>query len=184
LIDTELPGVRIVEPPLFTDARGFFLESFHERKFAAVGLEARFVQDNHSHSVRGTLRGLHYQLKRGQAKLCRVVRGEVLDVAVDIRRGSPHFGRWVSVLLTAENYREVFIPPGFAHGFVVLSTTADFLYKCSDFYAPEDEYGLAWNDPDLGIDWQLADEPLLSEKDRRNPMLREVAAEHLPVYSG
>ena len=183
LIETELPEVRILEPPVFADARGFFLESFHERKFAELGLEAHFVQDNHSHSVRGTLRGLHYQLRHAQAKLCRVVQGEVLDLAVDIRRGSPRFGRWVAVPLTAENRREVFIPPGFAHGFVVLSPTADFLYKCSDFYTPGDEYGIAWNDPEIAIDWQIQEPPLLSEKDRRNPLLRELDESHLPPYN-
>src|SRR5689334_7140877 len=161
MIETSLPGVRILEPPVFSDARGFFVEAFHARKLAELGIDMQFVQDNHSHSVHGTLRGLHYQLLRPQAKLCRVVQGEVLDVAVDIRRESPQFGHWVGVLLSAANRREVFIPAGFAHGFVVLSASADFLYKCSDFYSPDDDHGLAWNDPDVGIDWQLDEAPLL-----------------------
>ena len=184
---TALPGVLVIEPKVWADARGFFFESFHADRFRqATGLDTNFVQDNHSRSQCGILRGLHYQLTCPQTKLCRVVQGEVLDVAVDIRRGSPTFGKWVSVLLSADNKRQILVPRGFAHGFVVLSDTAEFLYKCDDFYRPEDERGIAWNDPDIGIDWQLpADYPplLLSGKDQRNPRLCEVAADDLPVYS-
>jgi dTDP-4-dehydrorhamnose 3,5-epimerase len=180
-IETDLPGVLVVEPDVYVDTRGFFLESYHERKYAGLGVTGRFVQDNHSRSTRGTLRGLHYQLNRPQAKLCRVVLGEVLDVAVDIRRGSPTFGRWVGVVLSAENQRQVYIPRGFAHGFLVLSDAAEFLYKCDEFYCPEDERGVAWNDPRIGIDWGVH-APILSEKDRKNPVLDAVPGELLPPY--
>ncbi len=183
-IATELPDVWILEPRVFADTRGFFYESYHEAKFAALGIHVRFVQDNHSHSVRGTLRGLHYQHPFPQAKLCRVVQGEVLDVAVDVRLGSPTFGRSVAVLLSAENRRQIFVPHGFAHGFVVLSETADFLYKCDELYHPEADRGIAWDDPDLGIDWRLAGTPLLSDKDRRHPRLCDTDAAHLPRYEG
>lgn len=180
-IDTPLPGVFILEPRVFGDARGFFFESYNTRTFAGLGITSHFVQDNHSRSVRGTLRGLHYQLHHPQAKLCRVVLGEVLDVAVDIRVGSPTFGQSFSVLLSAENQREIFIPRGFAHGFLVLSEHADFLYKCDDFYHGEDDRGIAWDDPDLGIDWNVS-APLLSDKDRRNPRLAQVDPSLLPQY--
>lgn len=182
-IETSLPGVVIMEPQLFGDARGFFLETYHRHRLGALGIEGEFVQDNHSRSVSGTLRGLHYQLEQPQAKLCRVVIGEVLDVAVDIRRGSPHFGRWVGVRLSADNHRQVYVPRGFAHGFVVLSEYAEFLYKCDAFYRREDEHGIAWNDPDLAIDWGI-DAPLLSPKDRAHPRLAHVAPELLPRWSG
>ncbi len=182
ILETELPGVVIVEPRVFEDARGFFFESYHARRFAEAGIPAVFVQDNHSCSSRGTLRGLHYQLRQPQAKLCRVVRGEVLDVAVDIRRGSPTFGRSVTTVLSAENRRQLFVPRGFAHGFVVLSETAEFLYKCDDFYAPGDERGIAWNDPALAIDWGWDGVPLLSPKDAQNPCVGELSPEDLPVY--
>jgi dTDP-4-dehydrorhamnose 3,5-epimerase len=183
-IETSLPGVLVIEPDVYTDERGFFLESYHEERFAALGIRDRFVQDNHSHSVRGTLRGLHYQLRHPQAKLCRAVSGEVLDVVVDIRRGSPAFGRWTSTTLSAENRRQIYIPPGFAHGFLVLSATADFLYKCSDFYYGDDQYGIAWDDPGVGVDWGLQVGPLLSPKDREHPRLAEAPAGHLPSYDG
>jgi len=178
-IDTQLPGVCIIEPAVFADARGFFLESYHQRKYSELGIEGTFVQDGHSRSTRGVLRGLHYQLRHPQAKLCRVVYGEVLDIAVDIRRSSPHFGRWVAVHLSAENKRQVYIPAGFAHGFLVLSEAAEFLYKCDDFYQPGDEHGIAWNDPRIGVEWPLA-APLLSEKDRQNPPLADLPANLLP----
>ena len=180
-IETTLPGVCVLEPRVFSDSRGFFMETYQQARFEALGIADRFVQDNHSSSVRGALRGLHYQLRFPQAKLCRVIRGEVLDIAVDIRRGSPHFGQWVGVLLSADNKRQVYVPPGFAHGFVVLSDEAEFLYKCSEVYHPEDEHGLAWNDPEVGIRWGIAD-PLLSEKDRRNPTLSSVQPEALPLF--
>lgn len=181
IVETSLPGVVVIEPRVFEDARGFFMETYHEGKFAELGITARFVQDNHSRSHRGTLRGLHYQLEHPQAKLCRVVQGEVLDVAVDIRRGSPAFGRWTSVVLSADNKRQIYIPRGFAHGFVVLSETAEFLYKCDDFYQPGAERGILWNDPAIGIEWNHP-EPLLSPKDQANPRLAELRPEHLPLY--
>ncbi len=180
IIETDLPGVLIIEPVVYGDARGFFLESFHARRYAESGLPDTFVQDNHSRSSRGVLRGLHYQLQHPQGKLVRVVSGEVFDVAVDIRRGSPTFGRWVGATVSAANHRQLYVPPGFAHGFCVLSEYADFLYKCTDYYAPDDEHGVRWDDPDIGIEWPaLAFR--LSEKDRGNPLLRELDAE-LPVY--
>ena len=163
---TAIPDVLILEPKVFGDQRGFFFESFNQQVFnEATGLDVHFVQDNHSRSAHGVLRGLHYQISQPQGKLVRVASGEVLDVAVDIRHSSPTFGKWVSVLLTAENHRQVWVPPGFAHGFVVLSETADFLYKTTDYYAPQFERAILWNDPVLGIDWQLKTEAKLSAKD-------------------
>lgn len=181
LIRTKLPEVVLIQPRVFSDSRGFFYESYHKEKLERLGIVENFVQDNHSHSVRGTLRGLHYQLKHPQAKLCRVISGEVLDVAVDIRRGSPTFGQWVSAVLSAENKLAILVPGGFAHGFAVLSETADFLYKCSDFYYPEDECGVAWNDTALQIDWRIT-APLLSEKDRGFLSLASISDEKLPAY--
>jgi dTDP-4-dehydrorhamnose 3,5-epimerase len=163
-IETSLPGVFLIEPVVLTDERGVFFESYHQGKFAELGITDHFVQDNHSISKRGTLRGLHYQLNHPQAKLCRVVYGEVLDVVVDIRRGSPYFGKHESTVLSADNRRMLYVPPGFAHGFLVTSDRAEFLYKCSDFYYKEDEYGIAWNDPEIGIDWGI-DSPIMSQKD-------------------
>jgi dTDP-4-dehydrorhamnose 3,5-epimerase len=180
-IETALPGVIILKPRVFRDARGFFAETYHADKFTELGINEKFVQDNHSRSVRGTLRGLHYQLRRPQAKLCRVVQGEVFDVAVDIRRGSPTFGKWVGCVLSAEEMNQIFIPAGFAHGFVVLSETAEFLYKCSDFYDPSSEGGVLWSDPEIGIDWKIS-APLLSEKDARYAPLRDVPADKLPRF--
>jgi dTDP-4-dehydrorhamnose 3,5-epimerase len=162
---TQLAGVLIVEPDVFGDDRGFFLESFNERAMREIGIDTHFVQDNHSRSQRNVLRGLHYQLHQPQGKLVRVVRGTVFDVAVDIRRGSSTFGKWVGVELSAENKRMFWMPAGMAHGFVVLSDTADFLYKATDYYAPEFERTILWNDPDLGIEWPLTGEPILSSKD-------------------
>jgi dTDP-4-dehydrorhamnose 3,5-epimerase len=182
LIETSIPEVRVFEPQVFGDARGFFMETYSTQKFACFGVETVFVQDNHSLSARYTLRGLHYQLRRPQAKLCRVVSGAVLDVAVDVRLGSPTFGQHVAVELSAENKRMILIPHGFAHGFLVLTENAEFLYKCDDFYAPGDEYGVAWNDPEIGIDWNLSGEPLLSSKDLLLPRLSEMPPEHLPVF--
>ena len=157
------------------------MESYHQQKLAEHGIHEVFVQDNHSKSCRNTLRGLHYQLENPQAKFCRVVQGEVLDVAVDIRVGSPHFGQWVSAVLSAENKTQILVPRGFAHGFVVRSETAEFLYKCSDFYYPQDERGVAWNDPNLAIPWGVT-EPLLSAKDRGFPALGDVPVELLPRF--
>lgn len=170
-----IPEVLLIEPRVFGDARGFFMETWHERTFAEAGIAARFVQDNHSRSARGVLRGLHYQLKKPQGKLVRVVSGEVFDVAVDLRRHSPSFGRWVGARLSEDNKHLLWVPPGFAHGFCVLSEHADFLYKCSEFYAPEDEHALRWDDPDIGIDWPLDVAPVLSAKDAAAPLLRDAA---------
>lgn len=171
---TAIPDVLILEPKVFGDARGFFFESFNARVFHdETGLSPQFVQDNHSRSARGVLRGLHYQIRQPQGKLVRVVRGAVFDVAVDLRRRSPSFGRWVGVELSEDNHRQLWIPPGFAHGFVVLSDSADFLYKTTDYYAPEHERCLAWNDPSVGVEWPLADTPQLSAKDRVGLALAE-----------
>ncbi|AFJ57311.1 MAG: dTDP-4-dehydrorhamnose 3,5-epimerase [Pseudomonadales bacterium RIFCSPLOWO2_12_60_38] len=171
---TELPGVLIIEPKVFGDERGFFYESFNARDFAqASGLELQFVQDNHSRSQKGVLRGLHYQVEHAQGKLVRVTAGEVLDVAVDIRRSSPHFGKWASVRLSAENNRQLWIPPGFAHGFVVLSEYAEFLYKTTDYYTPSAERCIRWDEPELSIDWQLAGPPTLSAKDQNGKNLKD-----------
>ena len=177
--ETGLPGVLVIEPRVFGDARGFFLERFHAECYADAGIPGPFVQDNHSRSQRGILRGLHFQKRHPQGKLVEVVSGEVYDVAVDVRPGSDTFGRWTGVRLSAENHRQLWVPPGFAHGFVVLSESADFLYKCTDVYHPEDEGGVIWNDPDLGIDWPLAD-PQLSHKDAALPRLRDLGPGDLP----
>jgi len=169
LTDTSIPDVKIIEPRVFGDSRGFFYESYNHRAFCdALGTNVDFVQDNHSKSGLGVLRGLHYQIKQPQAKLVRVVRGRVFDVAVDLRRSSPSFGQWAGEYLSAENFRQMWVPAGFAHGFVVLEEDTEFLYKASDYYAPEHERTIQWDDADLGIDWPLDGiEPLLSEKDRK-----------------
>jgi len=176
VIGTALPGVLILEPRVFGDARGFFLESWNAQTFASAGLHMNFVQDNHSLSGQGTLRGLHYQLKHTQGKLVRVTAGEVFDVAVDLRRSSPHFGKWVGVTLSADNKRMLWIPQGFAHGFYVTSPTAEFLYKCTDFYDPTSERTLAWNDPDVGIAWPVPQgaAPQLSAKDQQGRLLKDL----------
>jgi dTDP-4-dehydrorhamnose 3,5-epimerase len=174
IISTAIPDLLIIEPNVFGDDRGFFFESFNKRELAeTAGLRMDFVQDNHSKSARGVLRGLHYQIKHPQGKLVRVVAGEVLDVAVDIRRSSPTFGKHVAVRLSAENKRMFWAPPGFAHGFLVLSETAEFLYKTTDYWAPEFERSIVWNDPDLAIDWQLAGDPILAKKDRDGARLKD-----------
>jgi dTDP-4-dehydrorhamnose 3,5-epimerase len=166
VIPAAIPEVLILEPKVFGDARGFFFESFNQRAFTqATGLDLDFVQDNHSRSARGVLRGLHYQIRQPQGKLVRVVRGSVFDVAVDLRRSSPTFGRWVGMELSEHNHRQMWVPPGFGHGFVVTSDSADFLYKTTDYYAPEHERCIAWNDPAIAIQWPLAGEPQLSAKD-------------------
>jgi len=174
---TPLAGVLHIEPKVFGDARGFFVETYREQHFMEFGVPA-FVQDNHSRSMHGVLRGLHYQLRQPQGKLVMVARGAVFDVAVDIRKGSPTFGQWYGAVLSDENHHQLFIPPGFAHGFCVLSADADFLYKCTDYYAPQSERAIIWNDPDIGIDWPLP-EPRLSAKDSRAPRLRDVLPEDL-----
>ncbi|HEY3974678.1 MAG TPA: dTDP-4-dehydrorhamnose 3,5-epimerase [Candidatus Sulfotelmatobacter sp.] len=172
-ISTSLPGVVVLEPRVFGDERGFFLESYNEKIFAELGIEQRFVQDNHSTSRRNVLRGLHYQIRQPQGKLVRVVEGEVLDVAVDLRRSSPTFGGWEAVRLSSGNKRMLWIPPGFAHGFRVISEQAQVLYKASDYYAPEHERTLAWNDSDLKINWELEGDPIVSVKDQRGAALRD-----------
>lgn len=167
-LPTKIPDVILVEPRVFGDERGYFMETWEQRKFAAAGINAEFVQDNHSRSVRGTLRGLHYQIEQPQGKLVRVVGGEVYDVVVDIRRTSPTFGQWVAEILSADNKKMLWVPPGCAHGFLVTSDAADFIYKCTDFYAPQHERCIRWDDPDLNIDWPLNGQtPLVSDKDRK-----------------
>ena len=177
---TEIPDVVLIRPKVFGDPRGYFFESWEERKFAAAGLDVKFVQDNHSRSARNILRGLHYQIQQPQGKLVRVVTGSVFDVAVDIRRSSPTFGRWVGATLTEENHHMLWVPPGFAHGFLVLSESADFLYRCTDFWAPPHERAIRWNDPDLNVKWPLPEgvEPVLSAKDAVAKRFRD--AEYFP----
>lgn len=168
----ELPGLLLLEPKVFGDGRGFFMELYHEKRYAELGIPGPFVQDNYSRSAKGTVRGLHFQQPQAQGKLVQVLAGAVYDVALDVRRGSPTFGRWAAVELSAENRRQLWIPPGFAHGFCVLSDSADFHYKCTTLYAPETERCIAWNDPDLAIPWPVR-EPLLSGKDARAPRLKD-----------
>lgn len=173
ITETSLPGVLLIEPKVFGDARGFFLESWNRQSFAALGLDLDFVQDNHSRSGKGVLRGLHYQLNEPQGKLVRVTQGRVFDVAVDMRRSSPNFGRWAGVELTADNHRMLWIPPGYAHGFLVLSESADFLYKTTTYYAPQWDRGVRWDDPEIGVQWPLDGAPLLSAKDQVQPLLKD-----------
>jgi dTDP-4-dehydrorhamnose 3,5-epimerase len=182
-IDTDLPGVCVIEPQVFGDERGFFYEGYNAAKFIELGLgELHFVQSNVSRSARGVLRGLHYQWPNPQGKLVQVLDGEVYDVAVDIRRGSPHFGRWAGVMLTAENKRQLWIPEGFAHGFAVVSKTATFCYQCTALYDRAADAGIRWNDADIAVDWPIGD-PMLSDKDARAPFLAEIAPERLPVFT-
>ena len=182
LVSTDLPGVVVIEPDVLVDGRGFFLETYHAERYRQHGIEGPFVQDNHSRSTAGTLRGLHLQIRRPQGKLIRVIEGEVYDVAVDVRRGSPTFGRWVAVTLTAENFKQCYVPPGFAHGFCVVSPIAQVEYKCTDIYDPAGEIGVAWNDPALAISWPVR-EPLLSPRDRSHPTLAELT-DQLPEWHG
>lgn len=178
---TPLPGVLVIEPRVFRDDRGYFFETFRDDRYAELGVPTRFVQDNFSHSLRGTLRGLHFQEPNGQGKLVQVLRGSVFDVAVDIRRGSPTFGRWFGMELSDRDAKQLWIPAGFAHGFCVTSDSADFFYKCTALYSPDDERSIAWNDPAIGITWPVS-EPLLSKKDAAAPLL--AAAPRLPEYRG
>jgi dTDP-4-dehydrorhamnose 3,5-epimerase len=174
---TALPEVLMLEPKVFGDARGFFFESFNQRDFAEVtGLDVQFVQDNHSRSVKGVLRGLHYQIQHPQGKLLRVTQGEVFDVAVDLRRSSPNFGKWVGVVLSADNHRQLWVPPGFAHGFLVTSDSAEFLYKTTDYWYPEFERSLLWNDPAVGVVWPMQAQPQLAAKDAAGKPLAEAQA--------
>jgi dTDP-4-dehydrorhamnose 3,5-epimerase len=179
---TELPEVIIIEPDVYRDARGFFVETYHEDKYRAAGIEGPFVQDNHSQSVARTLRGLHLQARRPQGKLIRVIEGEIFDVAVDVRLGSPMFGRWIGIVMSADDFKQCYVPPGFAHGFCVLSALAQVEYTCTDIYSPADEIGIAWNDPALGIAWPI-EHPLLSERDQLHPPLAQVT-ERLPLWVG
>lgn len=179
VIPTAMPEVLLIEPRVFSDSRGFFFESYNQRAFLeATGTDAVFVQDNHSHSIGTVLRGLHYQVRQPQGKLVRVVVGEVFDVVVDLRRSSPHFGKWIGERLSAENRKMIWIPPGFGHGFLALSESVDMLYKATDYYAPEHERCIIWNDPEIGIDWPLEGVPLVSDKDGRG--LRLAVAETYP----
>ena len=176
VIKTKLEGCLIIEPKVFGDSRGFFKETFQADRYKEAGLELPFVQDNYSRSTKGVLRGLHFQKTKPQGKLVSCPNGEVFDVAVDIREGSPTYGQWEGILLTGENHLQFYVPPGFAHGFVVLSDTADFQYKCTDYYDPSDEGGIIWNDPDIAIDWPLLDiKPKLSDKDKMLPQLKELS---------
>lgn len=183
VIATELPGVLLIEPRVFGDVRGFFMETWQEARYREIDIPERFVQDNHSRSRRGVLRGLHYQLVQPQGKLVWVTRGAVFDVAVDIRRGSPHFGCWYGCVLDDVDHRQLYIPPGFAHGFCVVSEEADFFYKCTDYYHPASERGIAWDDREIGIQWPLQ-EVSLSAKDQQNPRLSVQRLDDLPLYEG
>jgi dTDP-4-dehydrorhamnose 3,5-epimerase len=180
-IPMELPEIMLIEPDVFRDPRGFFLETYHAARYSSHGIAGPFIQDNHSRSARGTIRGLHIQVEHPQAKLIRVIVGEIFDVAVDVRRGSPTFGRWAGVTLSAESFRQYYIPEGFAHGFSVRSPVAEIEYKCTDIYDPAGQLGIAWNDPSLNIPWGV-DAPLLSDRDRANPPLAALL-DRLPVYS-
>ena len=182
IIKTTLPGVIVIEPKVFGDQRGFFMETFQYKRYAEVGIKEKFVQDNASRSCKGVMRGLHYQIDHQQGKLVYVNRGIIFDVAVDVRKGSPHFGQYYSHILSEDNHRQMYIPPGFAHGFCVLTDFADFAYKCTDYYYPEFERGIAWDDADLGIEWPLSD-VLLSDKDKLAPKLADVSDDELPVFS-
>ena len=185
IITTNLPGVIVIEPKVYGDKRGFFLETFREDVLLQAGINAHFVQDNHTRSSQGILRGLHYQMTQTQGKLVRVAAGSVFDVVVDVRSSSPTFGQWYGTELNEDNIKMIYVPPGFAHGFVVLSETADFIYKCTDYYHPESEQGIAWDDPDLNIDWsiaEIAEKISLSDKDKQNVKLKDQPAEKLPAY--
>lgn len=180
ITETSLPGVLLIEPRAFGDARGFFLETWSQAQYRGAGFP-EFVQDNHSRSSKGVLRGLHYQLEQTQGKLVSVSRGRVYDVAVDVRHGSPYFGQSVGFELDDEKHHQLYVPPGFAHGFCVMSDTADFVYKCTDYYHPQSEQGIAWNDPDLVLNWPISD-PKLSEKDKLSPRLKDQAVDKLPGF--
>ena len=181
IIETTLPGVIVIEPKVFGDQRGFFMETYQSHRYREAGIELDFVQDNHSRSAKGVLRGLHYQVEHAQGKLVHVTQGIVFDVAVDIRKGSPTFGQYYSHILSEDNHRQMYIPPGFAHGFCVLTETADFVYKCTDYYYPEHERSVLWNDPAIGIEWPLTN-VTLSEKDKKGIPLNQIT--DLPTYEG
>ena len=172
-LPTKIPDVILVEVPKFGDHRGFFMETYHEQKLSDGGISATFIQDNHASSQKNILRGLHYQLKFPQGKLIRCIKGQILDICVDIRKNSPTFGQWVGQILSSENARQLYVPPGFAHGYMVRSDNAEVEYKCTELYHPEDDYGILWNDPAIGIDWGI-ENPILSEKDKQQPLLKDV----------
>ena len=178
---TAFPDVFLIEPDVFKDTRGFFMETYNQRKYAEAGIDKVFVQDNYSYSKHGILRGLHYQLKNAQGKLVFVITGKIFDIVVDIRLGSPGFGQWFGTHLSAENRRQIFVPGGYAHGFIVLSESVDVIYKCTDFYTSGDEYGIFWADPTIGIDWPI-ENPVLSDKDSKNQKLKEIPEELLPTF--
>jgi dTDP-4-dehydrorhamnose 3,5-epimerase len=180
-IETSLPGVWELRPRVIHDSRGSFMETYKQKEFGELGIADAFVQDNHSFSQKNSLRGLHYQLRHPQAKICRVIEGLALDVAVDLRLGSPSFGKWTSLILSADEANQIYIPAGFAHGFLTLSDRVQILYKCSDYHSPADQFGVIWNDPQLSITWGISD-PLVSEKDRNLPSLFAIPSEHLPPY--
>lgn len=173
VLSVEIPGILVIEPDVFRDSRGYFLETYHHAKYFQAGIGESFVQDNRSRSIKNVIRGLHAQRQQTQGKLIHVIEGEVFDVAVDVRRGSPTFGRWFGIRLSEENFKQVFVPPGFVHGFAVLSSVAQVEYKCTDFYRPGEEITIRWNDPEIGIDWPVK-EPILSEKDKSAPLLSEI----------
>ena len=181
IIKTTLPGVIVIEPKVFGDSRGFFMETFQDKRYQEAGIKETFVQDNASRSCKGVMRGLHYQIDHQQGKLVYVNRGIIFDVAVDIRKNSPNFGQYYSHILSEDNHRQMYIPPGFAHGFCVLTEMADFAYKCTDYYHPEFERGIAWDDPGLGIEWPLS-KVILSDKDNNNPCLTDISDTDLPAY--
>lgn len=182
ITETALPGVLLIEPNVHKDNRGLFMETYHRGRYQEYGIKEDFVQDNYSESKKNTLRGLHYQLNNPQGKLVQVLEGEVFDVAVDIRRGSPSYGKWVAEVLSDKNHKQIYVPPGFAHGFCVLSDTVRFIYKCTDIYNSKDEYGVLWSDAELNIDWPIQN-PVLSEKDRSLPTLSDVNKDYLPIYT-
>jgi len=183
VIETAIPGVLIIEPKVFGDERGFFLETWQKRRYAAHGIPSSMVQDNQAYSSHGVLRGMHVQHPHAQGKLVQVLRGEVFDVAVDVRRGSPWFGRWVGVLLSGENKRQFWVPEGFAHGYYVTGEDALFTYKCTDFYDPQNEVSVAWDDQDIGIEWPLSGDPILSQRDAAAIALKQISGERLPAFS-
>lgn len=180
-IETTLPGVLELRPKVYRDARGYFVETYHRDRLAELGIRETFVQDNQSRSIKGTLRGFHYQLNQPQAKLCWVVEGEALDIAVDVRAGSPYFGQWAGVRLSAAEQNQIFIPAGFAHAFLALTDTVQFIYKCSEFYDPKSEHGVLWNDPGIGVKWGI-DSPIISDKDAKLSRLAELPREFLPPF--
>jgi dTDP-4-dehydrorhamnose 3,5-epimerase len=182
VIETDLPGVLLIEPRVFGDARGWFFESWQHERYAEVGIAGPFVQDNQAYSKRGILRGLHIQNPHGQGKLVQVMHGEVFDVAVDVRRGSPGFGRWIGIALDSETKRQLWVPAGFLHGYLVTSDEALFAYKCTDYYHPETQFSVRWDDPDIGIEWPADGAPLLSPQDRDAPLLRDIDASRLPTF--